>query len=51
MTQALDAVGKGSALIQDGRVASLPLTFAASVGLASVLSAECSLDVILRLWG
>lgn len=46
----IGSVGKGSALIQDGK-ASLPLTFAVSVGLASMVSAESSLEVILRLWG
>lgn len=48
MTQALDVVGKGSVLTQNGKSASLLLTFAVSVGLASMVSAECSLEVILR---
>lgn len=51
VTQALDAAGKGSVLIQNEKAVSLPLTFAVSVGLASTFSAECSLEVILRLWG
>lgn len=42
MTQALDAVEKGSVLFQGGKAPSLPLTFADSVGLASTVSAECS---------
>lgn len=47
--QALDAVGKSSILIQNGKAASLPLTFAVSVGFASMVSAEFSLEGILRL--
>lgn len=42
VTQALDAVEKGSVLFQGGKAPSLPLTFADSVGLASTVSAECS---------
>lgn len=45
MIQALDAVGQGSILTQDGKDDSLPLAFAVPVGLAPLVSAECSLQV------